>query len=279
MKTWKMVFIVSGIVLVLSVIAGMAYLCNPQRNAPDMQSDGVKHSSWAGQCETQQSNPKSEIQNLSLTSTGDTALEEEEFTQKTRKLQMPFIANNGQVDEQVEFYAKTFGGTVFVTRDGEIVYALPKTEKSECRLGEAERTQQAALQSKTHSNSPNPKSETAGIALREEFVGARVKTIQGEDPSVIKVNYFKGNDPSKWKTNVSTYDIVSLGEVYEGIELKLKAYGSNVEKLFCVKPGADPDQIKIKLSGINPQKFPISKGGRRGLSVNEHGELEVETEF
>jgi len=279
MKTWKMVFIVSGIVLVLSVIAGMAYLCNPQRNAPDMQSDGVKHSSWAGQCETQQSNPKSEIQNLSLTSTGDTALEEEEFTQKTRKLQMPFIANNGQVDEQVEFYAKTFGGTVFVTRDGEIVYALPKTEKSECRLGEAERTQQAALQSKTHSNSPNPKSAIqnlsstsigdlkSGVALREEFLGARVKTIQGEDPSVIKVNYFKGNDPSKWKTNVSTYDIVSLGDVYDGIELKLKAYGDNVEKLFCVKPKSNPDQIKVQLSGA------------KSITVNEEGQLEVETEL
>ena len=38
---------------------------------------------------------------------------------------MPFIANNGQMDEQVRFYAKTFGGTVFVTKDGEIVYALP----------------------------------------------------------------------------------------------------------------------------------------------------------
>ena len=38
---------------------------------------------------------------------------------------MPFIANNGQVDGQVQFYAKTFGGTVFVTKDGEIVYSLP----------------------------------------------------------------------------------------------------------------------------------------------------------
>lgn len=49
----------------------------------------------------------------------------EEIVQKTRTLQMPFIANNGQVDGQVAFYAKTFGGTVFVTKDGEIVYALP----------------------------------------------------------------------------------------------------------------------------------------------------------
>ena len=38
---------------------------------------------------------------------------------------MSFIANNGQVDEQVAFYAKTFGGTVFVTKEGEIVYSLP----------------------------------------------------------------------------------------------------------------------------------------------------------
>ena len=41
-----------------------------------------------------------------------------------------------------------------------------------------------------------------------------------------------------------------LGEVYDGIELKLKAYGNNVEKLFCVKSGANPEQIKISLSGV-----------------------------
>ena len=139
MKTGKTVFIVFGIFLVLSVISGMAYLCKPQKNAPNMQSDGV---GWVERSETQQSNPKSDAstslsmtsfraesrnQNLSPTSIGDPKLDKASFAQKTRKLQMPFMANNGQVDEQVEFYAKTFGGTVFVTKDGEIVYALPKT--------------------------------------------------------------------------------------------------------------------------------------------------------
>jgi len=58
------------------------------------------------------------------------------FAQKTQKLQMPFIANKGRVDEQVRFYAKTFGGTVFVTKDGEIVYALPgsRTEDASSQL-------------------------------------------------------------------------------------------------------------------------------------------------
>src|SRR3990170_7530430 len=69
--------------------------------------------------------PQSTIQNLPSTSTGDPKLDSAAFAQKTKKLQMPFVANNGQVDKQVKYYANTFGGTVFVTKDGEIVYALP----------------------------------------------------------------------------------------------------------------------------------------------------------
>jgi len=65
------------------------------------------------------------IRNGVMTS-GDACPTKEEIISKTRTLQMPFIANNGQADEQVKFYAKTFGGTVFVTKEGEIVYSLPE---------------------------------------------------------------------------------------------------------------------------------------------------------
>ena len=65
------------------------------------------------------SNPQSAIQNPKF--------EKAEVLQKTKKLQMPFIANEGQTDAKVAFYANTFGGTVFVTKSGEIVYALPKS--------------------------------------------------------------------------------------------------------------------------------------------------------
>jgi len=108
MKKWKTVFVVSGVTLALSAICGVAHL--------------------------RESSHRSGI---------SPQLDKAAFAQKTQKLQMPFIANKGQVDEQVEFYAKTFGGTVFVTKDGEIVYAL-SNNSSECRLGEAGRTQQSA---------------------------------------------------------------------------------------------------------------------------------------
>jgi len=38
---------------------------------------------------------------------------------------IPFVANAGQTDPAVAYFAPTFAGTVFVTRDGRIVYSLP----------------------------------------------------------------------------------------------------------------------------------------------------------
>lgn len=112
----------------------------------------------------------------------------------------------------------------------------------------------------TKSEIQNLKSKAAGIALREEIVGGKVNDVRGERESETIVNYFKGNDPSKWKTNIPTYEMVSLGEVYKGVELRLKAYGNNVEKLFYVKPGASPEQIKMSLSGGQPPESPFIKG-------------------
>ena len=49
-----------------------------------------------------------------------------QILEKAFKIQMPFIENQGQIsDEQVRFYAKTFGGAVYVTerrRDGLLLY-------------------------------------------------------------------------------------------------------------------------------------------------------------
>ncbi|WP_164994947.1 SBBP repeat-containing protein [Candidatus Kuenenia stuttgartiensis] len=109
--------------------------------------------------------------------------------------------------------------------------------------------------------------DTQGVAIKETLVGGRVQEITGNEKAVTKVSYFKGTDKSQWKTNISAYDVVSLGEVYDGIELKLKAYGNNVEKLFCVKPDANPEQIQVKLSGVID------------LRVNDEGQFVAETEL
>ena len=80
-----------------------------------------------------------------------------------------------------------------------------------------------------------------------------------------KINYFVGNDKSKWKANIPAFDSVSLGEAYKGIEIRLKTYGKKVEKIFTVQPGADPKVIKLKMEGA------------KSLKITGKGELEIET--
>jgi hypothetical protein len=41
-----------------------------------------------------------------------------EIIQKMKGLYVPFMVNNGQMDVRVSFYAKIFGGIVFVTSEG-----------------------------------------------------------------------------------------------------------------------------------------------------------------
>ena len=150
-------------------------------------------------------------------------------------LQIPFIKNVGQADDDVAFYAGTFGGAVVVKKHGELELVVPLKNK-------------------------------AGHAvIGETFVDANLKTIQGDSPAATRVSYFLGNEPEQWHSNIATYESVSFGDIYDGIALELKAYGNNVEKLFHVKPGADPKAIRVKVSGA------------RSIEVTEDGFLEIET--
>ena len=103
------------------------------------------------------------------------------------------------------------------------------------------------------------------VLVEEALDGLPVKEIKGEKESETKVSFFIGNDPAKWKSGLSTYETVNLGEVYKGIGLKLRAYGGSVEKLYYISPGREPKEIRIKVNGAE------------SLKVNDQGELEAQT--
>lgn len=145
--------------------------------------------------------------------------QKEQIEKSIAKISVPFIENRGQVNKQVGFYARTFGGTLFVTKKGELVYSLPKKEGK----------------------------NSYKLAIVKEIIG-KIKSVEGEGKSPTRVNIFKGKDRSNWKRNLPTYKMVNLGEAYKGIEVKLKAYGTNIEKLFYIKPNANPKEIKVRLA-------------------------------
>ena len=94
----------------------------------------------------------------------------------------------------------------------------------------------------------------------------RVRGVKGEGETATKVHYFTGNDPSGWRTYIPTFEEVDMGEIYEGIRLRLRARGNTVEKYFSVKPGANPEMIRVKLGGVNL------------LTIDKYGRMEAETD-
>ena len=161
-----------------------------------------------------------------------------EASQKLSSIRVPFIVNQGQTDKRVKFYTKTFGGATYVTESGEIVYDLPKVQGAR---------------------------KAAGWSLTEHLIGASVKSVEGRERAVTEVSSFVGQDSARWKSNIPTYSLVTMGEVYKGIRLNLKANGTGVEKLFYVMSGAKPETIKMSIAGAT------------FLRTNDKGELQVGT--
>jgi uncharacterized repeat protein (TIGR02543 family) len=152
---------------------------------------------------------------------------------KLALLERGWVKNEGQWDEGTLFSAPGYFGTTWITKDGQLVHTAVKGKES--------------------------------WVISERWVGGKVQAITPEEELPTKVSFFVGNDPSKHKTNLPTYRYVSLGEVWSGIEVKLKATQKTVEKLFYVKPGADLSKIVVEVNGAE------------GLKLSKDGEIIIQT--
>jgi hypothetical protein len=111
------------------------------------------------------------------------------------KLPLYFEANRGQTEPQVKFVSRGSGYTLFLTRDGEAALVLRKGEPKRDQL------QTAALASAAVAPQAEPAGATA--VVRMKLAGANAKPQVDElDELLGKANYFIGNDPKKWRTNV-----------------------------------------------------------------------------
>src|SRR5262249_22725531 len=150
-----------------------------------------------------------------------------EVPRQLDRLAVPFVANAGQNDPRVAYSASTFSGTVFVTREGELVYALPAPGQ----------------------HAPAGVREPAsGWTLTESFVDGPPAPI-GRQSAATHPNVFAGTAPGRWQRDVASYADVDLGAVWPGISVALSAHGKQVEKVFTVEPGAAPDAIRVRVAG------------------------------
>jgi uncharacterized protein (TIGR03437 family) len=166
---------------------------------------------------------------------------------------LSFEANRGQADPQVKFLSRGQGYSLFLTGT-EAVLQLRNADfglrnaNSANPQGEARNPQSAIRDPKLSAGS--------AVNLRLKLVGGNPQAeVAGLEELPGKSNYFIGNDPSKWRTNVPTYAKVEYRDVYPGVNLVYYGNGRQLEHDFVVAPGADPSQIRLAVEGTDKMEL------------------------
>ena len=168
------------------------------------------------------------------------------------KLPLSFEENQGQTAREVRYVSRGSGYELFLTPQ-EAVLAL-----------RAKRPLDLSPLHRTASIRAFRKARRAAqvTAIRMRLEGANPEPqIAGTDPLPTKVNYFIGNDPKRWHTDVPSYGRVKYTGVYPGIDLVFYGNQRRLEYDFVIAPGADPKAIALKVDGA------------RKMRVNRHGDL------
>ena len=164
-------------------------------------------------------------------------------------LPMRFEPNVGQTDAPVDFLARGTGNTLFLTPTESVLVlgkrATATAQGGPSRLETIERAQEP---------------ETAIVRSRLEGANAQ-PVVEGLDPLPGITNYFIGNDPSQWYTDIVSFSRVRYSEVYPGIDVVYYGNENNLEYDFIVAPGSDPAAIRFTIDGADR------------LSIDDTGDL------
>ncbi|MFH1374826.1 MAG: SBBP repeat-containing protein [bacterium] len=188
---------------------------------------------------------------------------------------LAFTENQGQWDEKVLFRANAGGATMWFSRDGayyQFTRHIPTSNYSSViasdlrNRGNLPHSLNVTLSGVE--GRPNQPDSLETIMIKANFVGSNPNPhMVGENMLEYKCNYFLGNDPAKWRTDVPNYSAILYEGVYPGIDLKYYGNGKQMEYDFIVSPGSDPSQIMVRYEGA------------KSLSVDAAGRLVVETDW
>ncbi len=182
------------------------------------------------------------------------------------KLPLSFEANQGQTGSEVKFLSRGSGYSLFLTANEAVLSLKPSRDRK------------GAVAPARLQNKPGPLAAARGsdqapesAVLRMKLAGANPSAqVAGVDELPGKSNYFLGNDPAKWRTNVPTYAKVKYAEVYPGIDLVYYGNQRQLEYDFVVAPGADPQSIRLSFAVSNPSR---DSDGAVPLRIDAQGDL------
>jgi hypothetical protein len=156
-----------------------------------------------------------------------------------------FEPNRGQAVREVKWLARGPGYQLFFTSDA-VTIALPERAAAPARS--ASQRPESLLPRLPF---PSP-AESPISVFRMKLTGSHAwNTADGLESTGSTSNYYIGNDPKQWRTDIPNYARLKEKGVYDGIDLVFHSRGDQLEYDFEVAPGADPRQIRLAFDGLD----------------------------
>ncbi len=162
-----------------------------------------------------------------------------------------FTKNEGQWDERVLYRTSSGGSTVSFCRDG-ITYQFTHrvTSHSTDPLDPADLTQGPVT---TRAGHTGVRDSVEMVVVRAAFVGANPDVeIVAEDQQQYRCNYFIGNDPTKWRTDVPNFASVTYKGLYPGVDLRYEARDGVLTSSLTALAPSQLDGVAIRWEGGVP---------------------------
>lgn len=147
---------------------------------------------------------------------------------------LSFAPNAGQTNPVVRFQTRGLGGGLFFTL-GEVVLSLSAASKQD-----------------------------GPAVVRLRFEGANsTPEVVGLEPLPGRVNYFYGNKPDHWHTNLPTYAGVVYRQLYPGIDLRFDGTSSRLKGTYTLAPNVNPGLIRWRYEGVEKMQVDEDSGNLR----------------
>lgn len=104
-----------------------------------------------------------------------------------------------------------------------------------------------------------PTARAAGAQVRMRWPGSNPRAVaKAEERAPGRVDYFLGNDPTRWTTEARVFQKVRYRALFPGVDLVCYGRSGTLEYDFVVAPHADPRRIRIAMDTVRQSSLTAS---------------------
>ncbi len=169
------------------------------------------------------------------------------FSNSLSSMPIAFTKNIGQWPDSILFRASGGGATMWFTRDGIYYQYTRRIEKAEATNSDG-----SVAPAGTPDKLDHERDSIETAMIKAEFIESNPNVeVIGLDELDYKCNYFIGNDPNKWHTDVPNYSGFILRELYPGVDVSFRCKKGTMDYEIAASSSLALAQLQVDYRGAD----------------------------